>query len=107
MFGKGELCYTEPVTEDEARRVGESLVRHQYFSEERQATVQLNKEQGQYLLRFVINASYKDDPEIKASFMELSRGIAADALEEHPIVIHLCDEHFRTLQREQLLTKVE
>ena len=107
MFGKGELCYTEHVTEDEARRVGEFLVRQQYFSDERQTTMQLHKEQGQYLLRFVINSSYKDDPEIKALFKKLSRDIATNALGGRPVVLHLCDEYLRTLQREQLLTKVE
>ena len=102
VFGKGELYYTEPVTATEAHAVGELIRQSGFFSDERQTSAHVCQEDGVYQLKFVIDPSYRDDPEIKAAFIELSHSIAADALGERPVVLHLCDEHLRTLQREDL-----
>lgn len=98
-FGQGELYYTDPITMDEARGVGEYLVRQQFFSDQKAATVQLGQEQGTYQLRFVIDPSRAADLEVLDAFSELSRAIAKEALGGQSVVVHLCDEEFHTLKR--------
>lgn len=102
VFGKSELYYTEPVTTAEAKAVGELLVQSGFFSGDTEASVHLGQADGAYQLKFVINPSRGADPEIKAAFRELSRGIAVLVLGGRAVDFHLCDDHFRTLQRERL-----
>jgi hypothetical protein len=64
--------------------------------------VHVSQEDGAYQLKFVIDPSRGADPEIEAASRELSCGIAVEALGGHPVVWHLCDDHFRTLQSERL-----
>jgi hypothetical protein len=102
MFGKGELYYTEPVTAAEAKAVGELLTQRGFFNFDKATSVYIGQEDGAYQLKFVIDPSRAADPEVKAVFLELSRGIDAEALGGRPVVLHLCDERFRTVQRERL-----
>lgn len=102
VFGKSDLYYTEPVTTAEAKAVGELLVQSGFFSGDTETSVHLGQADGAYQLKFVINPSRGADPEIKAAFRELSRGIAVLVLGGRPVDFHLCDDHFRTLQRERL-----
>jgi hypothetical protein len=102
VFGKGELYYTEPVTAAEAKAVGELLMQSGFFSDDKAASVHIGREDGAYQLKFVIDPTRGAAPEVKAAFLELSRVIAVEALGGRPVVLHLCDDHFRTLQRERL-----
>jgi hypothetical protein len=101
-FGKGELYYTDPITVAEAKAIGEQLVQRGFFSDEKETSVHVSQEEGAYQLRFVIDPSRAADPEIRAAFRELSHAIAVAALGGRPVVVHLCDNHFRTMQRERM-----
>jgi hypothetical protein len=101
-FGKSELYYTEPVTAAEAYAVGDLLMQSGFFSDDTATSVLIGQEDGAYQLKFVIDPSRGTDPEVKEGFLELSRGIAVKALGGRPVMLHLCDDHFRTLQRERL-----
>jgi hypothetical protein len=101
-FGKCELYYSDPVTDAEANSVGNQLVKAGYFNDGRAASVHIARENDAFQLKFVINPSYKDNPQIKAAFIELSRGIASDALGGRPVVLHLCDGNFTILHSERL-----
>lgn len=101
-FGKGELYYSEPVTTAQARAVGELLKQSGFFGEESAVSVGLSQEDGAVQLKFVIDPSHQDDPEIRSGFRMLSLGITREALGGHPVVFHLCDDHFRTLFSERL-----
>ncbi|MGD8209828.1 MAG: hypothetical protein PVF32_08220 [Desulfobacterales bacterium] len=79
-FKQGELHFNAPVTEDEARRVGEYLVQHQIFSDEQKKTVQLQQEKGQYLLRFVVKPEYAEDPFTEVQLGIIGSRIATDVL---------------------------
>lgn len=101
-FGKGELYYTDPITVAEANAVGKQLVQSGFFSDDKETSVHVSQEEGAYQLRFVIDPSRAADPEIRAAFRELSHAIAVKALGGRPVVVHLCDNHFRTMQRERM-----
>ena len=102
LFEKGELYYTEPITAAEANVVGGLLMHKGFFNADRGASVHIGQKDDAYQLKFVINPSLANDPEVKAAFMALSRSIADEALEGRSVVMHLCDENFQTLQREGL-----
>jgi hypothetical protein len=102
MFGKGELYYSEPVTAAEANKVGAWLWQSGYFSDDRGTSVHLSRKAGVFQLKFVINPSRQADPEVRAAFMDIGRGIAAEALDGHPTDMHLCDGNFTTLYSKRL-----
>jgi hypothetical protein len=98
VFGKGELYYTAPITVDEARQVGGQLRRSEFFDNEIEAAVHLGREQDSYQLRFVIDPSRAGDPEIVDGFRRLTAAVAAHALRDQPVVLHLCDNEFHSLK---------
>ena len=90
-FKQGELYFSEPVTGEEARRVGEYLVQQQIFSDEQPGTVQLHQEQGKYRLRFVISSEYIDNPFTAIEFGMIGNQIARDVLGGLPIEVGFID----------------
>jgi len=102
VFGKGELYFTDPISLDEAREVGEQLKLSELFGDDRGASVHFGREDGTYQLRFVINPSRAADPDVIDAFREMGRAIAAQALGGQPVVVHLCDNEFHTLRRERV-----
>ena len=54
-FKRGELYYNAAVTPAEAQRVGEYLLEQEYFNDQNDVAVQLNKEQEIYRLGFVVH----------------------------------------------------
>ena len=99
VFGKSELYYTEPVTEDEARRVGEYLVQQQqFFSDEQGSTVQLLHEQERYRLRFVISPEYAEDPLTAIQFGIIGSQIATDVLGGKPIEVGFTDDQLKLIR---------
>jgi hypothetical protein len=105
-FGKSEVFYTHPITVDEARLVGQQLFETGYFSVDSRRSVHLGREEGTYQLRFIIDPSRANDGEIVAAFGELTAGIARQALGGKPVVVHLCDGEFRTLNRKRIEQQV-
>ena len=102
LFGKGELYYTAPVREAEATAVGEVLQQNGYFNDENGASVQITLEQDVYQLKFVIDTSQAVDSGMTSELREISQTIASEVLGGQPLVFHLCDDLFRTVQSEPL-----
>ncbi|MGE5815102.1 MAG: hypothetical protein ACM36C_11490 [Acidobacteriota bacterium] len=99
-FGRGELYFTAPATETEATAVGQLLVQSGFFSDDRETSVHFSREASVYQLRFVVDPARATDPEIRAAFRELGKAVAAQALGGRLLVVHLCDDHFRSVARE-------
>jgi hypothetical protein len=106
-FQRGELYYDDAVTEAEARRVGEYLVQQQIFSDQRDASVQLDRDQGLYRLRFVVNPTLVDGTLAEIEFGLMAHDIARDILGGQPIEVELCDEHLTPLKTVPLSAKLE
>jgi hypothetical protein len=101
-FGKGEFYYTSPVTLTEATAVGEQLLQRGFFNADRASSAHISREDGAYQLRFVIDPLRATAPEVRTAFRDVSDAIAAEVLRGSPAVVHLCDDHFRTLHREHV-----
>ncbi|MET0851434.1 MAG: hypothetical protein ABW020_09925 [Candidatus Rokuibacteriota bacterium] len=75
----------------------EALLEAEFFGDDRAASVHLGREHGAYQLRLLINPSLAAHSDVRQEFNELGAAIAAEALGGQAIVVHLCDDHFRTL----------
>jgi hypothetical protein len=96
-FGNSDLFYTDPVTADEAARVGEHLVAAEFFRDDVAASVRLRREESEYHLDFVVNSSAVSDSGIIDAFGVIGTSISEGALGGQPVVVHLCDDQFRSL----------
>jgi len=95
-FDKSELYYTSQVTEAEAKKVGEVLVKLGYFKGT-PASVQINKSGGVYEFRAVVKKDIEKDPAMVESFREIGKTISEEALNKAKVVVHLCDTNLKTV----------
>ncbi len=95
-FNKADLYYTSQVTEAEAKKVGEFLIKFEYF-EGTPKSVQLNKSGGVYEFRAVVKKDIEKDPKMVEGFREMGKAISEEALNKAKVVVHLCDTNLKTL----------
>ena len=105
-FKKGELYYVKPVTEAEAGQVGQYLVDQQFFSEDRAATVRLERSEARYQMQFVIDPSYADDAFMATQFGILGGEISRKVLGGKPVDVVLCDDHLQRIKTAPVSGKV-
>lgn len=96
-FSKAKLYYVVPVTEAEAKKLGDYLVANSRFGNT-PATVQLRKSGSTYIYRFPVQAGHDQDEDhirvVKQFGMELSQQVFDGAV----VDVDLCDETMRTLR---------
>ena len=96
-FNGGELYYTDNVTEADAKKLGDYLVKSGFF-DGRKITVQLDKSGSTYQFRmFVVKEKQNDDATMilmKAFAGEISEDVFNDA----PTELHICDDQLKTLR---------
>jgi hypothetical protein len=96
-IGKSEIYYTHPITPDQVRGVADKLVEIGFFSAATAASVHLSREEGTYQLRFIVDPARARNDDAIDAFSELASVVARDVLGAEPLVVHLCDQEFRTL----------
>lgn len=96
-FNGGELYYTSNVTEGEAKKLGEYLVKEQFFSG-RKVTSQLDKAGGTYQVRLVIMPEKQNDPQILAAMKTFVGEISANVFNNASTEIHVCDDSLKTIK---------
>ncbi len=94
-FGKGELFYSPGVTDQEAKRLGEYLVKEEFF-DEREKTVQIFKLRGGYAFRMVFTSDGPPKLEHLKNFRNLALNLTSDVFGGKLVDIHLCDASFET-----------
>lgn len=95
-FEKGEVYYKEPVTKEQARRVGDYLLEIGYFDDEKAKTVQLRKSSGKIQLRFVLSDPSSAGEDMQQRFKMLGGLLSHNKLDGAPVEVHLCDRRLRT-----------
>ena len=98
-YGNSALFFTNPVAESDARAVGDVLAESGFFTDERPSLVHIGWEEEVFHLRFVVDESRANAPETLNAFSELGAVLSAQGLGSRPVVVHICDERFRTVQR--------
>jgi len=96
-FNGGDLFYTSQVTEGEAKKLGDFLVKEQFFDGAKK-TVQLNKTGGTYEFRMVSKAGTDKDQKMVDLAKNFAKQISLEVFNGSDTVIHLCDDHLKTLR---------
>lgn len=96
-FNGGELYYTKNVTEAEAKKLGEYLVKEGFY-DGKMKTVQLDKEGGTYQFRMVVIEEKRNDESTLEIFKTFASQISKDVFADAPVEIHVCDENLKTLK---------
>lgn len=96
-YGSNVLYYVAPVTEAEARRLGEYLSLA-FFRDGMNIAIQLRKTGRTYEFRRWLKKGLENDPEIIDSNKRWCREMSQVVFGGAPVDIHFCDEHFVTLR---------
>ena len=96
-FNKDEVYYTSAVTEDEAKNLGNYLVKIEYFTGQKY-TVQLDKSDDTYQARFVVQPGIENNEEALPAFKRLVNQLSKDVFNGAKVEIHLCDSKLKTLK---------
>jgi hypothetical protein len=98
IFYAGELYYIQPVTESEAKKLGQYLVEINFFNETPKS-VQMKKSGQRYQIGFVVKVGDDQDKEYIKAFKEFAVELSERVFQGAPVDIHLCDaEYFKTLR---------
>ena len=96
-FGKGELYYTESVTNDEAEKAGALLKKMGYLNDDRETSVQIDKADSIYKIRFVVDEEFQEtDTTLDFTFKTLGFLASATVFNGKPVEIDLCDNRLTT-----------
>jgi hypothetical protein len=96
-FNAGELYYTGNVTEDQAKKLGDYLVKEGFFDGNRK-TVQLDKNGDVLQFRFVVKESFREDEKFLKTIGLFSHTLSKDVFDGAKVEVHVCDEHMKTLK---------
>jgi hypothetical protein len=96
-FNNGELYYTDNVTEADARKLGEYLVKTGFFNG-RKITVQLDKAGVTYQFRMVVQPEKQNDEPTAVLMKAFAGEISEDVFNDAPTELHICDDQLKTLR---------
>jgi hypothetical protein len=96
-FNGGELYYTAQVTEADAKKLGDYLVKEKFFDGNKK-TVQLNKNGETYEFRMVVIKDGEKGPDTAATFTSVAKELSENVFGGGKVVVHLCDDHLKTLR---------
>ena len=97
MFNGGELYYTSSVSEPEARKLGECLVRIRFFDGS-QKSVQITRPNGSLQFRMVVIKGMQTNPQFVQTATQFSKELSRDLFGGELVEVHLCDEYLKTLK---------
>lgn len=95
-FNGGELYYTDKVSEQEAKKLGEYLVKQEFF-DGREKTVQLDKSGSTYQFRMVVQKEKQNDEATKEMMKTFAGQLSDDVFGGAATEVHMCDEQLKTL----------
>jgi ribosomal protein S16 len=95
-FGKAKLFFKLPVTESEARRLGEYLVAQEVLKPD--SRCQIAKQEGVYQFRFLAKEGIGLDQQFVTLLKVFASQLSQNVFEGAKVEIHLCDERLKTVQ---------
>jgi hypothetical protein len=97
MFNRGELYYTSSVSEPEARKLGDYLVKNRFFDGSPKS-VQITRSNGTIQFRMVVLKGMDKNPQYVQTATRFSQELSRDVFGGETVELHLCDEHLKTLK---------
>jgi hypothetical protein len=105
-FNKGEIYYTEKVTEAEARKLGNFLLDKNDYKGEKK-TIQLTKEGNVYQIRGSIKEELINDTRTEQTMAWLCARLSKVAFDNNPVEFHITDESMKTVKVVKMATNTE
>lgn len=96
-FNNGELYYTDNVTEADAKKLGDYLVKSGFF-DGKKLTVQLDKAGSTYQFRMVVVKEKQTDEATMELLKTFAGEISKDAFNNAPTELHVCDDALKTIR---------
>ena len=96
-FNGGELYYTKNVNEGEAKKLGEYLVKEQFFNGKK-VTAQLDKAGATYQVRLVIVPEKQNDADTLAALKAFAGDVSTNVFNNAATEVHVCDDSLKTLK---------
>lgn len=96
-FKDTEVYYTKNVTEAEAKKFGEYLIKEDMASGKK-SSIQLDKSGSNYQVRMVIDPAKVNDPDTQAAFKSLAGQFSDEVFNKAATEVHLCDDSFKTVK---------
>lgn len=97
-FNGSQVFYTKNVTEAEAKKLGDYLVKGEFFSDQNKGTVQLDKSGDTYQFRMVVKEGVAIDDKLVALFKTVATELSKNVFNGAKVEIHLCDSNLKTLK---------
>ncbi len=96
---KSEVFYKDGATEAEAKKLGNFLLKRNFFNNRNENSVQLSKDSGVYVVRFMVNkAGYETDKEnTLLSYRVWQMWISEDVFNNVKTRVVLVDDQFNDL----------
>ncbi len=96
-YNGGEVYYTDKVTETEAKKLGEYLVKEEFF-DGKPKTVQLDKAGAVYQFRMVVQKEKQSDEQTMELMKVFAGQLSSDVFNDAPVEMHVCDESLKTIR---------
>lgn len=96
-YNGGEVYYTDKVTETEAKKLGEYLVKEEFF-DGKPKTVQLDKAGTVYQFRMVVQKEKQSDEQTIELMKVFAGQLSSDVFNDAPVEMHVCDESLVTVR---------
>jgi preprotein translocase subunit SecF len=96
-YNGGELYYTDNVTEAEAKKLGDYLVKQEFF-DGKPKSVQIEKSGSTYQFRMVVVPEKQNDESTLQIFKAFAKQLSTDVFNGAPTELHVCDEQLKTLK---------
>ena len=96
-FNNGELYYTDNVTEADAKKLGEYLVKSGFFGGKK-VTVQLDKSGATYQFRMVVMPEKQSDEATLILMKAFAGEISEEVFGGAPTELHICDDQLKTVK---------
>lgn len=97
-FNGSQLFYKPPVTEKEARTLGQYLVESWFSDVKDPKTVQLTKSGSTYECRVPIKKGLENDQESLQQMKAMAQQLSRDVFNNAEVDIHMCDDELNTIR---------
>jgi hypothetical protein len=95
-FNNGQLFFKDEITKDEAEKLGEFLIKEQFF-DGIQKTIQVVRDGKKYLIRIVVAPGSEQVAQFRTLVQTLGGRIRHEVFPGAELALQLCDPQFQTL----------
>lgn len=96
-FNGGDLFYTERSTPEQATKLGNYLVKENFY-DGRRKTVQLNKSGTTYEFRMVVQKGMDENEDFIKTMKSVAKELSENVFNGDKVEVHLCDDQLETLR---------